>query len=339
MVVYFVKFPSQLCKQFHFVCLDFHSSMTSQSQGSTGTISSGCVSSASPVNDEIDVTDFSTNNIAEKTHQETADTLASYQRMNGADIASKLRQFNKPITRRPRPRSSTAQGLCYLERFQSERVKENTVSTTGVRVSDASEKTENDVVPFQTTEKSSRNSRSVQSKPSSYQRSSSVGPATPRRRNPRDSSHDPVVMSPRSQLKQARQNLKKVKGVGSNEENASNPRQPVTDILTDKNKKLNSYSNQVVRLRNNSNRNSQRTRPFSVIENINRFELSANTNSTKQSNCIPENSLKKYKGKVRKIVKVWLIAIVLCNCIVNIYLWFVVLFVFHIPKLKLLKRN
>ena len=111
-----------------------------------------------------------------------------------------------------------------------------------------------------------------------YIRSASVGTTTPKQNEDTvkfsQAASQNVVMSPRSQLRHVRQNLKKVNPSKIKENRAYS-----NDKLNDKAVNLrfqekdcdrNLTSNEQVKLRRSK---PQRPRPFSVIENINQFEL------------------------------------------------------------------
>ena len=261
--------------------------MISQSQGSTGTISSGCVSSSSPVND-----DHSASSLEEKDCSQAAGNILLNRSITDVDIASKLRYPNNPQTRRPRPRSSTAQGVVswvgsQADAFEKASTSNKTIENEKIKNSDESSH-------------DCRKSRSKQSKSCCQKRSASVGSFTSHQREHKNASwhQNAVTMSPRTQLRQARQNLKKVKAVKPDENrlvaSRNGQRQTAVDAFSRRAIRTTaSDDKETFKVRQQSNR---KPRPFSVIENINRFELSACPDMEEKSRATSKTSTKCNKG-------------------------------------------
>ena len=287
----------------------------SHNNDSTGSHSAGSSSTTSPVDDvDYDASDYVMAHVITYGNQvkHNACLEPTYdQSLNEMDRTNRLRKLPN---RSPRPKSSTLEGVMYTALPQTDQCRRMSPNYyQGQNFSpQRNVNGKNDVINAEESD-SNRKSRQQRSKPS-YTRSSSVGSITPRNRdfcNPdfvQVPANHSAVLSPRTQLRNARQNLKKVK---ADKNWTFSPQRSRGKSITavPQNTAVISRDNagsvaETVTLRHSreSRRAHQRIRPFSVIENINRFELVAsmcagkketnNTESGRRPNC-DENNAKK----------------------------------------------
>ena len=206
------------------------------------------------------------------------------------DVIVRVRPHANTRRPRPRPRSSYVEGMS----FQVEKKNENYAkrlnfandennATINHPKSQENGRTANDTSHHNSNQSDKqRQSRSLQSKPT-YIRSSSVGAGTPpQQRHTHESPKnlelphsDNLVLSPRSQIRNARKNLKKISA-----KTDETPAIPVADgrlrsaTHTNSSPEENRRQSATITVKLRPHK-PHRTRPFSVIENINRFEFGA----------------------------------------------------------------